>query len=241
MEKATCINKLIEIASKIGENISENDAMKFYNYMNLLLDWNKKINLTAITDENEIIVKHFIDSLTINKYVKEAVSIMDIGTGAGLPGIPLKIVNEEKKFILVDSLNKRINFLEEVKKELNLENLELIHSRVEDLAKNSCYRENVEIVTSRAVANLRVLVEYMLPFTQIGGICLCMKGPKIEEELKEAKNAIETLGGKIEKTDKIVLASNDEKIERNILIIKKVRQTPNKYPRKAGIPLKQPL
>ena len=241
MEKAACINKLIEIASKIGENISENDAMKFYNYMNLLLDWNKKINLTAITDENEIIVKHFIDSLTINKYVKEAVSIMDIGTGAGLPGIPLKIVNEEKKFILVDSLNKRINFLEEVKKELNLENLELIHSRVEDLAKNSCYRENVEIVTSRAVANLRVLVEYMLPFTQIGGICLCMKGPKIEEELKEAKNAIETLGGKIEKTDKIVLASNDEKIERNILIIKKVRQTPNKYPRKAGIPLKQPL
>ena len=241
MEKAACINKLIEIASKIGENISENDAMKFYNYMNLLLDWNKKINLTAITDENEIIVKHFIDSLTINKYVKEAVSIMDIGTGAGLPGIPLKIVNEEKKFILVDSLNKRINFLEEVKKELNLENLELIHSRVEDLAKNNCYRENVEIVTSRAVANLRVLVEYMLPFTQIGGICLCMKGPKIEEELKEAKNAIETLGGKIEKTDKIVLASNDEKIERNILIIKKVRQTPNKYPRKAGIPLKQPL
>ena len=196
------------------------------------------MNLTAITEEKDVILKHFIDSISINKYLQGKNRIMDIGTGAGFPGIPLKILNQEKEFILVDSLNKRIQFLEEVKKELVLNNLELIHSRVEDLAKNSNYRESADVAVSRAVANLRVLVEYMLPFVKKEGIVICMKGPNIEEEIEEAKNAIEILGGKIENIDNIQLPEN---LERNIVIIKKVKDTPSKYPRKAGTPVKQPL
>ena len=133
------------------------------------------MNLTAITDEKEIIYKHFIDSISINKYIKEANNVMDIGTGAGFPGIPLKLLNKDINFVLVDSLNKRISFLEEIKKELKLEKIELIHARVEDLAKNEEYREKIDIVVSRAVANLSTLLEYMLPFVKIGGMCICMK------------------------------------------------------------------
>ena len=206
--------------------------------MNLLLEWNEKINLTAITEPKEIILKHFVDSISINKYINNANTIFDIGTGAGFPGIPLKIINSYKEFILVDSLNKRINFLEEVKKSLELDNINLIHSRVEDLANNKVYRETGDAVVSRAVANLRVLVEYMLPFIKVGGECICMKGPNIEEELKEAQNAIDILGGKIERIDNIILP---EDIERNIILIRKVKTTPGKYPRKAGTPVKKPL
>lgn len=230
--------KIIEEFRKISIEITENDADLYYKYMKTLLEWNEKINLTAITDENDIILKHFVDSVTINKYINKGDIVMDMGTGAGFPGIPLKILNKENKLILVDSLNKRINFLEEVKNELKLEKLDLIHSRAEDLAKNKEYRENMDIVTSRAVANLRVLVEYMLPFVKIGGRCICMKGPNADEEMKEAKKAIELLGGKIVEVENIKL---DDEMERNILIIKKIKATPNKYPRKAGTPIKQPL
>ena len=239
MEKDEFINILIEMAHKIGENISENEANKFYSYMNLLLEWNKNINLTAITEEKEIIIKHFIDSLTINKYLINANKILDLGTGAGFPGIPLKIVNKDKEFVLVDSLNKRIEFLNKVKEKCELENLELIHSRAEDLAKNINYREKFDVVASRAVANLRTLAEYLLPFVKKEGICICMKGPNVDNELEEAKNSINILGGKIEKIEKIFLKEND--MERNILIIRKIQNTPNKYPRKAGIPTKLPL
>ena len=138
----------------------------------------------------------------------------------------------------MDSLNKRINFLEEVAKELCLEKMQLIHSRVEDLAKNMNYREKADVIVSRAVANLRVLVEYMLPFVKKEGICICMKGPNIEEEIEEGKKAIEILGGKIEKIENILLPGN---LERNLIIIKKIKNTPEKYPRKAGMPAKQPL
>ena len=210
----------------------------FYKYMLLLLEWNQKMNLTAITDEKEIIYKHFIDSISINKYIKEANNIMDVGTGAGFPGIPLKLLNKDINFVLVDSLNKRINFLEEVKKQLKIEKLELIHSRVEDLAKNKIYREKIDVVVSRAVANLSILLEYMLPFVKKDGICICMKGPNVEEEIEKANNALETLGGKIEIIEHIKLLGE---LERNILIIRKVKETPTKYPRKAGIPAKQPL
>lgn len=239
MEKSKFIDDLINKAKQISVEITEKEANMFYEYDKLLLDWNEKINLTAITDEREIILKHFIDSLTINRYIENADNVMDIGTGAGFPGVPLKIVNENKRFILVDALNKRVNFLEEIKKVLNLKNLDLIHSRSEDLAKNLMYRENIDVVTSRAVANLRVLVEYMLPFIKLNGLCICMKGPNSKEEIIEAENAIKILGGKIENIDKIILPESE--IERNIIIIKKVSNTPNKYPRKAGTASKQPL
>lgn len=231
-------NLLEKYANMLDIELSEKEIDLFYQYMKLLLEWNTKMNLTAITEEKDVILKHFIDSISINKYLQGKNRIMDIGTGAGFPGIPLKILNQQKEFILVDSLNKRIQFLEEVKKELVLNNLELIHSRVEDLAKDSNYRESADVVVSRAVANLRVLVEYMLPFVKKEGIVICMKGPNIEEEIEEAKNAIEILGGKIENIDNIQLPEN---LERNIIIIKKVKDTPSKYPRKAGTPVKQPL
>lgn len=239
MEKSKFLEDLINKARQINVDITEEKANAFYEYNKLLLEWNEKINLTAITDEREIILKHFIDSLTINRYIGNAETVMDIGTGAGFPGIPLKIVNENKSFILVDALNKRINFLEEVKNNLKLNDLDLIHSRSEDLGKDLNYRENMDIVTSRAVANLRVLVEYMLPFVKLNGLCICMKGPNVKEEIAEAENAINILGGKIEKVGKIILPESE--IERNIVIIKKINKTPSKYPRKAGTATKQPL
>lgn len=234
MEKVDFIKK----AKLLNIDISEKEVNNFSKYMEILVEWNKKINLTAIIEEKDIILKHFIDSLTINKYLTKG-KIMDIGTGAGFPGIPLKIINENIQFILVDSLNKRINFLNEVKKELELNNLDLIHARAEDLAIKKEYRENMDMVVSRAVANLSTLVEYLLPFLKIGGLCVCMKGPKIEKELELAQNAINILGGKIEKVENIFLPESD--IERNIVIIRKLRKTPIKYPRKAGIPERKPL
>ena len=203
-----------------------------------MLEWNKNVNLTAITEEKEIIYKHFIDSLSVNKYLTNKEKIMDIGTGAGFPGIPLKIFNEDLNFILVDYLNKRINFLEEVKNELNLNKLELVHARAEELAKNKNYRENMDIVVSRAVARLRILAEYMLPFVKKNGICICMKGPNIEEEIEESKKSLEILGGKIDKIEHIILPGD---LERNIILIRKIKETPSRYPRKAGTPVKQPL
>ncbi len=239
MDNKEFLEELIEKSKKIGVEINEEEANKFYNYMNLLLEWNEKINLTAITAPNEVILKHFVDSITINKYIEDKNTIMDIGTGAGFPGIPLKIINKDKKFTLVDSLNKRINFLNEVSKELKLENIECIHARAEELAVNSNYREKCDIVTSRAVARLATLLEYMLPFVKVGGKCICMKGANIEEELEEAKKAIEVLGGEIEVVERFCLPDTD--MERNIVVIKKVKNTPNKYPRKAGMPSKQPI
>ena len=230
--------QITEYANIINIKLSKNEVELFYKYMNLLLEWNEKINLTAITKEEDVILKHFIDSISINKYIQEHNKIMDIGTGAGFPGIPLKIINPNTEFILVDSLNKRIQFLEEVKKELCLEKIQLIHSRVEDLAKNKNYREKSDAIVSRAVANLRVLVEYMLPFLKKDGICICMKGPNIKEEIEEAQNAIDILGGKLDNIENIQLPGN---LERNIILIRKIKDTPEKYPRKAGMPTKQPL
>lgn len=239
MEKKEFRDILLNGLNDMNITINENKINLFYNYMNLILFWNEKINLTAITDKKDMILKHFIDSISINKYIDHENVVMDMGTGAGFPGIPLKIINNDIRFVLVDSLNKRINFLEKVKKELKLEKLELIHSRAEDLARDKNYREKMDIVVSRAVANLQVLVEYMLPFIRIGGKCICMKGPNIEEELKKSKKAIEILGGKIEKIDNLIIGGKE--IERNIIIIKKIKETPNKYPRKAGMAVKQPL
>ena len=238
MENNEFYKKLKSYGEKINIEICEEESNKLYMYMNLMLEWNKKINLTSITDEEDIIIKHFVDSLSINKYLSKNKNVMHVGTGAGFPGIPLKIFNEDIEFILVDSLNKRINFLEEVKQALNINKLELVHSRIEDLAKDIKYREKIDMVVSRAVANLSVLSEYMLPFVKIGGFCICMKGANIDDELENPKNAIKILGGKIEKVESLVLPGN---LERNIIIIKKEKETPNSYPRKAGIPSKKPL
>ena len=239
MNKEGFIKEIILKLNEININIDEKTGESFYKYTKLLLEWNEKINLTAITDMNDIILKHYVDSLTINKYIEEGKEIIDIGTGAGFPGIPLKILNPNNKFILVDSLNKRINFLEEVKKEINLNKIEMVHARVEDLAKNEQYRENVDIAVSRAVANLSTLLEYMLPFVKEKGLCICMKGPNINEELKKNKKAIDVLGGKIETIKNIRLPDSD--MERNIVVLRKIKSTPNKYPRKAGTPAKQPI
>lgn len=239
MEKQEFIKEIILKLKEINININEKESELFYKFTNLLLEWNEKINLTAITDINDIILKHYVDSLTINKYIEDNKKVIDIGTGAGFPGIPLKIINPDNKFILVDSLNKRINFLEIVKKELELQNVEMVHARVEDLAKNKEYRENCDIAISRAVANLSTLLEYMLPFVKENGLCICMKGPNIDEELVNAKKAIEVLGGKIEKIENIKLPNSD--IERNIIVLRKIKSTPIKYPRKAGTPTKQPI
>ena len=226
-------------SSKIDINLDNEICNKLYNYMNLLLEWNEKINLTAITDEKEIILKHFIDSFTINKFINSGDIMLDIGTGAGFPGLPIKIIRPEVDVFLMDSLNKRINFLNEVIKSLQLKKIETFHSRAEEMAKNNKFREKFDVVTSRAVAKLNILLEYMLPYTKIDGKCLCMKGPNIEEEIKEAEKALKILGGEIEKIEKIILP--DSNIERKIIIIRKKSATPLKYPRKAGMPTKEPL
>lgn len=221
------------------EEIDDNKIQKFYDYMNLLVEWNKKINLTAITEEKDIILKHFVDSLTVLKYIKENKSIVDVGTGAGFPGIPLAIMNDSLKITLVDSLNKRINFLNEVCSKIKLKNTKAIHSRAEEFGQDNNYRESYDIAISRAVSNLTVLAEYLLPLVKVGGKIICMKGPDIEEELKQAKSAIDILGGKFERCDNFCLPKSD--ISRNIIIIKKIKETPKKYPRKAGTPVKTPL
>ena len=239
MELNEFCKEIEEKSSKIDINLDNEICNKLYNYMNLLLEWNEKINLTAITDEKEIILKHFIDSFTINKFINSGDKMLDIGTGAGFPGLPIKIIRPEVDVFLMDSLNKRINFLNEVIESLQLKNIEAFHSRAEEMAKNNKFREKFDLVTSRAVAKLNILLEYMLPYTKVNGKCLCMKGPNIEEEIKEAEKALKILGGEIEKIEKIILP--DSNIERKIIIIRKKSATPLKYPRKAGMPTKEPL
>lgn len=219
--------------------ITEVQRSQFYNYMNMLIEWNNKINLTAITEPDEIILKHFVDSMTILKEIKDNSIIVDVGTGAGFPGIPLKIANESLEVVLLDSLNKRINFLNEVINKLELKNINSIHFRVEEAGQNVDYREKFNVATSRAVASLNILVEYMLPLVKVGGKCICMKGSDIDEELENSKKAIEILGGKIEKIERFNLANTD--IKRNVIIIKKIKETPKRYPRKAGTPSKEPI
>lgn len=231
--------KLLEKLNKIQLNVNDEVLNKFWVYMTNLLEWNEKINLTAITDEDDMILKHFIDSLTILEYIPEKSNVIDVGTGAGFPGIPLKIVREDINMTLMDSLNKRITFLNEIINKLGLKKINAIHSRAEELAKIPEHREKYDIAVSRAVANLTTLSEYMIPFVKVGGKCICMKGSNIEEELKTAKNAIKELGGEIEKVINFKLPDSDN--ERNIIIIKKVRNTKSKYPRKAGMPSKEPL
>ena len=225
--------KYPETANKIAEE----QMKKYFFYMELLLEWNQKMNLTAITDPKEIILKHFVDSMTISPYIKQEKKVIDVGTGAGFPGIPLAIICPNTSFTLIDALNKRISFLKEVVTKLQLSNVVVEHARAEDFAKEN--REKYDIATSRAVANLPVLLEYLLPFVKKEGKCICMKGPNIQEELDEAKKAITVLGGELEKVDYFHLRETE--IERNNVVIKKIKNTPLQYPRKSGIPSKNPI
>lgn len=218
------------------DNVS---AEKFAVYMELLREWNEKINLTAITDEEGILVKHFFDSCSISEFVDNNSKIIDIGTGAGFPGLPLKIVNDTLNLTLVDSLNKRINFLNEVKNKLGLKNVETVHGRAEDVGIDNKYREKYDFAVSRAVAELRILVEYLLPLVKVGGKVIAMKGPNIDGEVENAKKAVKLLGGEIERIESFRLGNTDN--ERTVIIIKKIKNTESKYPRKAGIPRKNPL
>lgn len=226
---------------EMGIEISHKQAEQFIKYKDILLEWNRKMNLTTITEEREIIIKHFLDSLSCiqTKYLKNTGKMIDIGTGAGFPGIPLKIILPDIKLTLLDSLKKRIGFLEEVCAELDLGGIEFIHGRAEDFGQNKNYREKYKYVVSRAVAALNVLTEYCLPFAQVGGHFICQKGPKLIEEIKDAQKAIKILGGKVVEQIKIELPFSDR--DHYILVIEKIKQTPIKYPRKAGKPSKNPI
>ncbi len=218
-------------------DLNDEQIEKFKKYFELLIEWNAKINLTSITEENEVITKHFADSLSIQKYIKDNSKVIDVGTGAGFPGIPLKISNSSLEITLLDSLNKRINFLNTIIQELHIEKIKTIHGRAEDFGHNLNYREKFDYAVCRAVAKLNVLAEYMLPYLKIGGTFICMKGPNVEDEIETAQKALKILGGKIEKIESFELEGN----QRNIIIIKKEKNTPKNFPRKSGIPSKQPI
>lgn len=239
MEIEEFSNEMKKKLEELQIKFDDEQIMQFYEYMNLLIEWNAKINLTTIIEPNEIIQKHFIDSLTIEKFIENNSKVIDVGTGAGFPGIPLKIVNNSLNITLLDSLNKRISFLHQLIQKIDLNGVNTIHGRVEDIANNTQYRETFEIATSRAVASLNVLLEYLLPLVKVGGKCICMKGSNIEEELNNSKKALKLLGGKIEKIEELVLPNSY--IKRNIIIVTKETNTPNKYPRKAGTPTKNPI
>ena len=230
---------LLDETKKNGMELSDKQIAQFNLYYELLTAKNKVMNLTAITEYNDVVKKHFIDSMMISRVLdmKKINSLCDVGTGAGFPGIPLKIVYPHLHLTLVDSVGKRVNFLSEVVEKLGLEDVEAIHSRTEDLAHNSKYREKYDLVTARAVASMNVLSEYCIPYAKIGGYFAAYKSGNIEEEIENAKNAVKTLGGKIEKTDMFELYE----MGRSIVLIRKVKSTPKIYPRKAGTPSKNPL
>lgn len=240
MSKENFKKMLYEDALKVNVQLTDSQLDLFWKYKELVIEWNEKINLTAITNDEDFAVKHFVDSITIDKYIEnDSEKIIDIGTGAGFPGIPLKILRTNNESVLFDSLNKRLKVLDDIIEKLDLKNIITLHGRAEETFKNKEYREKFDIATSRAVASLNVLVELMLPAIKIGGRCICMKGNNAEEEIKNAEKAIQILGGKIIKVDKIILPELNQ--ERNIIIIEKIKATPKTYPRKPGTPQKMPL
>ena len=228
-----------KVEEKTNIVLSDIQKKQYEKYFELVVEWNQKINLTAITEEEEFYTKHFFDSISLAffKDYSNIESICDVGSGAGFPSIPLKVLYPNLKVTIVDSLNKRIKFLNLVKEELGLVDCNFVHARAEEFGQNKEYRESFEIVTARAVARLNVLAELCLPLVKKDGYFLSLKSQKAEEETKEAINAIKLLGGKLEKDLEFAIEGE----ERHILEIRKAKETPNKYPRKAGTPNKKPL
>jgi 16S rRNA (guanine527-N7)-methyltransferase len=239
---------LLDGAKEYGVSLSDEKIEKFMKFKDILKEWNEKINLTAIEDDKDIILKHYIDSLSIAPYIEGLLSnatstsadikLIDVGTGAGFPGIPLKIVFDKLNVTLFDSLEKRIKYLNIVIDDIKINGIDTVHGRAEDYGVKPDFREKYDITVARAVANLPVLLEYCLPFVKVGGTFIAMKGSNIEE-VNASKKALDILGGQLQEVKELTLPFSDMK--RNIVVIKKLRQTPTKYPRKAGKPSKEPL
>lgn len=234
-------SQFIQDLKELGVSLTDKQIEQFLIYYELLTEWNSFMNLTAITEYEDVLKKHFVDSVSLIQAVdvRKELTLIDVGTGAGFPGLALKIAYPELKVTLLDSLQKRIQFLDAVIEKLGLEGIETIHGRAEDFAKPQKLRESFDLCVSRAVANLSTLSEYCLPFVKVGGYFIPYKSEKIASEKEEAEKALELLGGKFERQVEFMLPSSD--IYRNLFVIKKVKETPKKFPRKAGLPAKEPI
>ncbi|MGM9571199.1 MAG: 16S rRNA (guanine(527)-N(7))-methyltransferase RsmG [bacterium] len=237
------MTKLTELLTsgcdEIKLKLNTQQEKQFLSYLAFLQEKSKVVNLTAIHEAEDIIIKHFLDSLTVARFIEGESSLLDVGTGAGFPGVPLKIYYPALKLTLLDSLQKRIAFLQELADILALKDIEFLHGRAEEYGSKDGYREKFAYVVSRAVADLRVLAEYCLPFVEVGGAFLALKGPSSQEELKTAQGALKLLGGEFEKIESFNLPLRED--QRNLIIIRKAFSTPQKYPRRAGMPQKKPL
>lgn len=241
MEKEYDVSRLRKGFMDLGIVPDEGQIRKFIDYHEILAEWNQVMNLTAVVGWEEVCTKHFIDSLSLCKAVdcSKQLSVIDVGTGAGFPGVPLKIIFPELKVTLLDSLGKRVRFLNEVIESLGLEDIEAIHGRAEDLAKDVLFREHYDLCVSRAVAHLSILSEYCLPYVKQGGFFVSYKSEKVLEEKASAGRAIQILGGEV--CDQVRFMLPDSDIHRDLVVIRKIKATPKKYPRKAGTPSKEPL
>lgn len=235
------LNPLKKTLEAMNIENSQELIEKFRIYMEGVLEWNEKVNLTTITDPDEFAIKHFVDSIICANYPEyiNAAKIIDVGTGAGFPGIPLSIISPKKEFILMDSLNKRLKIIDELCQRADIKNVVTLHARAEELAKNKAHRERYDLCVSRAVANMAVLAEYCLPFIKVGGFLMAYKGPEAENEVREAEHALYLLGGRAEEIRNGNL--KEFGIDHKVVVIKKVSNTPSKYPRKPGTPTKEPL
>ena len=232
---------LQEAFAAAGFPLSAVQAQQFEQYYTILLDWNQRMNLTAIEDAEDVVYKHFLDSVLTLQVTGPLAGkqLIDVGTGAGFPGVPLKIMTPTLGLCLFDSLQKRIHFLEHLCGQLALKDVRTLHGRAEEFGQNAAYRETFDLATARAVAKLPVLAELCLPFVRVGGQFVALKGPELEQELAESQRALETMGGRLGEIKNIQLAHGQ--YERNLVVVEKIRPTPKKYPRRAGTPQKAPL